>query len=40
MRIHHVGYVVNDNDRYAAAMPGLSHVKTVEDPLRHAGLIA
>jgi Glyoxalase/Bleomycin resistance protein/Dioxygenase superfamily len=38
MRVHHVGYVVGDLAQFAAAMPGLTHVRTVEDPRQHARL--
>lgn len=38
MNIHHIGYVVKDIERYSQSMPGLSLVKTVEDPVQRATL--
>jgi hypothetical protein len=38
MMLHHVGYVVQDIDSFAAAMPALTLDRTVEDPLQHARL--
>lgn len=38
MKLHHVGYVVRDIAAYAAGLPGLTPVRTVQDPLQHAEL--
>lgn len=38
MKAHHIGYVVNDIVSFADAFPGLTHVRTVEDPLQGAEL--
>jgi methylmalonyl-CoA/ethylmalonyl-CoA epimerase len=36
IRLHHVGYVVRDLERYAASMPGLSLEREVVDPVQNA----
>ena len=38
MRLHHVGYVVKDFKLFAASMPGVCHIRSVEDPLKSATL--
>lgn len=38
IRIHHIGYVVRDLDRYAASLPGLQFEKEVVDPVQNARL--
>lgn len=38
MKIHHVGYVVKDLERYAESLPGLSLIKAVDDPVQKARL--
>lgn len=36
MILHHVGYVVKDVDMFARGFPGLTHEKTIEDPVQMA----
>jgi methylmalonyl-CoA/ethylmalonyl-CoA epimerase len=36
IRVHHVGYVVRDLERYAASLPGLALEKEVIDPVQNA----
>ena len=38
IRVHHVGYVVKDLDRFAASLPGLVLENEVVDPLQNARL--
>lgn len=38
IRVHHVGYLVRDIERFAASLPGLTLKNLVEDPLQNAKL--
>ena len=38
IRVSHIGYVVRDIMDYSAGMPGLGHVRTVDDPVQNARL--
>jgi methylmalonyl-CoA/ethylmalonyl-CoA epimerase len=38
IRIHHIGYVVRDIERFQSSFPGLEFINAVEDPLQNARL--
>lgn len=38
MRMHHIGFVVRDIDKYAAALPDIRIEKTIDDPVQNARL--